>query len=333
MEARGSSLAGRRAIAIAGVAALCIAAALAVLLTRSSSSPPRAGGLSHTPPAAPPSPASAVATAILPASARASFTALTATLAGQAGIAIAPLGEGPIQTLGAPQDGHAWSTMKVPVIVTLLHGEEERGVLPSTQTRANATRALEQSDNAAAEALFSELKAVQGGLVPASEAVERTLRGAGDHTTSINTAPNARGFTTWGQSIWSNSGAVTFYRALADGCLMSPGDTGSILELMRQVIPAQRWGAGEAGYERSLPLAFKGGWGPESTGGYLVRQTAIVGSGQRGYVMSMIALPRSGSFADGTSILSTIAGWVRRHAALAAGPPLKGCPGSAGGPS
>src|SRR5438093_10161440 len=39
----------------------------------------------------------------------------------------------------------------------------------------------------------------------------------------------------------------------------------------------------------TVELGFKGGWGPESGGGYLVRQTAIVESGGHGYVLSMIA--------------------------------------------
>ncbi len=81
---------------------------------------------------------------------------------------------------------------------------------------------------------------------------------------------------------------------------------------MRSVISSQRWGAGEAGYPAALPLAFKAGWGPEPSGGYLVRQTAIVGSGRDGYVLSMIALPAGGAFAEGVSMVTALARWARR---------------------
>ena len=262
---------------------------------------------------------------VVPAGARASFDALAATLPGRVGMAVAPLGEGPVTLLGQLQAGHAWSTMKVPVLATLMADDERTGQALSAAERQDAQLGLEQSDNAAAEALFGELEAGHGGLVGASQAVQATLARAGDTATVVNTAPNDQGFTTWGQSIWSNSGEVAFYRALAEGCLLSRSDTGYVLGLMENVISAQRWGAGAAGYPPGLALAFKAGWGPEATGGYLVRQSAIVGSGNRGYVMSLLALPASGSFTDGVSLIDALARWARGHLVLAPAPG-RSCP-------
>jgi hypothetical protein len=262
---------------------------------------------------------------VLPAGARASFAALAATLGGEAGLAVAPLGEGPVQRLGALQDGHAWSTMKVPVLATLLGAYEQSGQVLSPQEQTDATLALEQSDNAAAEELFAQLEQLHGGLVPASEAVQQTLVDAGDLNTQVNTAPNNEGFTTWGQSLWSPTGEVRFYRALARQCLLDPKNTEYVLGLMRDVIPSQRWGAGEAGYPSSLPLGFKGGWGPDPEGDYLVRQTAIVGSGDTGYVLSMIALPSGGAFSEGVSMITGLAGWARQHLPVDTAPPAP-CP-------
>jgi hypothetical protein len=241
------------------------------------------------------------------------------------GIAVAPLGQGSIQDLGSLQEGHAWSTMKVPVLTTLLSDDEQSGKALSSQVRTDATLALEQSDNAAAEALFSDLEQTHGGLVGASQAVQRTLNTAGDLSTTINTAPNSEGFTTWGQSIWSTSGEIRFYRDLARGCLLSRSDTAYVLELMRSVTSSQRWGAGAAGYPGGVPLAFKAGWGPESGGGYLVRQTAIIGSGARGYVMSTIALPSDGSFSHGVSMITALATWARQHFNFNASRPAAEC--------
>ena len=249
--------------------------------------------------------------ALVTTQARRSFAAFASSLGGRVGLAVAPLGEGPIQTLGSLQAGHAWSTMKVPVLTTLLIDDEQGAGELSSQSRTDAELALEQSDNAAAEDLFDQLKTIHGGLVRASEAVQRTLAAAGDQNTTVNTAPNSGGFTTWGQTIWSTTGEVRFFRALANACLLSHGNTAYVLGLMRQVVPSQRWGAGEAGYPSVLSLAFKAGWGPESTGGYLVRQTAIVGSAGHGYVLSMIALPDGGSFTEGVSMITALAKWAR----------------------
>jgi hypothetical protein len=141
----------------------------------------------------------------------------------------------------------------------------------------------------------------------------------------INTAPNDEGFTTYGQTEWTVSDEVQFYRALANGCLLDPRDTAYVLSLMRDVIGSQRWGAGSAGYPSNLPLAFKGGWGPGSGGGYQVRQTAIVGSGNHGYVVSMLAVPTSGAFADGTRMVTSLATWAREHFALDANRPPARC--------
>jgi hypothetical protein len=262
---------------------------------------------------------------VVPAGAEASFVALQAQLGGQVGLAVAPLGAGPIQTLGDFQTGHAWSTMKVPVLATLLYDDERQQQVLSAQGHSDAALALEQSDNAAAESLFSAVEQAHGGLDGASTAVQQMLSNAGDQTTAINTTPNNQGFTTWGQSQWSTTGEILFYRALARGCLLGPHDTAYVLKLMRNVTDSQRWGAGAAGYPTTIPLAFKAGWGPESTGGYLVRQTAIVGSGSHGYVVSMIALPSDGSFSGGVSIITSLATWAREHLALNADGTPVGC--------
>jgi beta-lactamase class A len=213
-------------------------------------------------------------------------------------------------------------------LVTLLRDYERAGEVMSSQVRVHATLALEQSDNAAIEALFSDLEQIHGGLVPASDAVQQTLRDAGDLTTAINTTPNTQGFTTYGQTEWSATGEVLLYRALARGCLLNSHDTGYILGLMQNVTASQRWGAGSAGYPDTVSVAFKGGWGPDSTGAYQVRQTAIIGSGNRGYVVSMLAQPTGGSFSEGATLVTALATWARQHLVLDAIRPTGSCGGS-----
>ena len=94
---------------------------------------------------------------------------------------------------------------------------------------------------------------------------------------------------------------------------------------MRNVQSDQRWGAGSAGTPSGVPLAFKGGWGPEDGGGYLVRQTAIVGTGDQAYVFSMLVRPSDGQFSTATQQLTHIAAWVARTFPTSQRHPVASC--------
>jgi beta-lactamase class A len=247
--------------------------------------------------------------------ARRSFARLQASLPGPVGVAIAPLDGGPVRELGSAQRGHAWSTMKVPVIVAYLNRLGVAEHMPDELDDTDIELAIEQSDNEAVNAVFSRLETLDGGLVAASEAIERELRGSGDNLTVVNTIPNEDGFSTFGQTEWSLSASALFYRALARGCLTTKADASWILKLMSRITPVQRWGAGEAGVPRGIRLAFKGGWGPQATGAYLVRQTAIIGAGSSGYVLAALAEPPgtgSVSFQVGQAMLTKAAKWAFR---------------------
>jgi hypothetical protein len=210
----------------------------------------------------------------VPPDATATFARLERSLAGPIGVVVAPLGSGPEARFGPLQSGHAWSTMKVPVLVTYDRRLAEEGHPFDNADREDATLAIEQSDNAAIDTIFGRLEQRVDGLIPASEEVEQTLRTSGDRLTVVNTLPNSLGFSTFGQTEWSLAASAMFYSALAKGCLLEPAQTAYILRLMGRVVSSERWGAGEAGFARWLRVAFKGGWGPEPGGSHLVRQTA-----------------------------------------------------------
>jgi hypothetical protein len=248
---------------------------------------------------------------LLPAAAEADFAQLEARLGGQLGVAVAPLGQGHIQSLGTLSTGHAWSAIKVALLATLLNERGSPSGL-SGQESTWARLALTQSDNQAALGLFGSLERTHSGLVGASGAIQRTLRQAGDTETVVNTAPNAGGFTTFGQTIWSAQAATRFFQALALGCLLPQASTRYVLGLMSQVVSDQRWGFGAVSLG-STSVAFKGGWGPENGGPYLVRQSAIVGSGGDGYVATILAEANSGSFSAGTDMVTGAAQWLAQR--------------------
>ncbi len=82
---------------------------------------------------------------------------------------------------------------------------------------------------------------------------------------------------------------------------------------MEDVVPDQRWGLGQAAVPGGATVAFKGGWGPEPSGGYLVRQSGSVAGSKGGYALSVIAIPDdtgAGSFEAGQAIVSEAAGVV-----------------------
>lgn len=265
--------------------------------------PPASAGTNH--------PQKHHASASNPAAAQASFASLESSLGASIGLAVAPLGSGQPQTYGELQVGHAWSSMKVPIVVTLMR---EGGL--SAEEEGWARSAITASDNEAAAALFQQLEDTHGGLSGASLAVQETLASAGDASTQIATAPPPPGaVSTWGQTEWSLSGSVDFYRALACGQLLESSGTGYVLGLMEEVVPEQQWGLGEASFPEGTSVAFKAGWGPEATsgGGYLVRQAGIIRMGSTGAVVTMMAEDPSGSFEAGVQDIDQVASWVSQN--------------------
>ena len=264
--------------------------------------------------------ASATASVVpaLGANAHASFANLTAhlDLEGRLAVAIQPLGHGNIEVLGGDPAMQAMSTSKILILSALLL--DKRGVNNLTpEQRALAQAAVTESDNDAILALFGDLEADRGGLQGASAYATSLLREVGDDQTQVTTAPPPPGYaTTFGQTPWTPTAEVTFFRSLALGCLLPPGDTGYVLGLMRSVEPSESFGLGSAGFSK---VAFKGGWGPERPDRYGVRQTGIIGDGDSGVVVSIIADPVS-TFAAGQSVLDQVSSWLRKQIRIAPRP-------------
>jgi hypothetical protein len=240
-----------------------------------------------------------------------SFAALEAEISGAIGVAYAPLGSTESRTLGALQSGHAWSSFKVPISVTVMN--EQGGRLTSGQ-ESLAASAITASDNAAAAALFSELESMTGGN--ASGAVEQTLSDAGAPTV-VSTAPPPPGaVSSWGQTDWPLESSTRFYNALACGAYS--GASATLIGDMENIISEQQWGLGQASFPSGTSVAFKAGWGPDASesGPYLVRQAGILRSAQGGAVVTIAAQDSSGSFEAGVADLDRVADWVAENVPL-----------------
>jgi hypothetical protein len=210
-----------------------------------------------------------------------------------------------MQTFGGSPAMPAMSTSKIFVLTSLL--ADKGGVQNfSAEQKSLAQTAITESDNDSILALFSDLEADQGGLTGASDYATSLLHRAGDDATTVSTGPIPAGYaTTFGQTPWTPAQEVTFFRALASGCLIGSADTQYVLGLMGQIIPSESWGLGSAGFGH---VAFKGGWGPLPDG-YGVRQTGIIGTGDHAVVVSIAADPAT-SFTTGQSVLDQIATWL-----------------------
>jgi hypothetical protein len=228
----------------------------------------------------------------------ADFALLQSRLQATVGVAVRAVGAAATAQLmlGGSDFGDqpAWSTIKVPLVMA---GMRRHHLIRPT---AAMTAAIIESDNAAAESIWQSL----GDPVTAAAAVGSVLRETGDPTIVESRKLRAE-YTAFGQTAWSLAHQALFLSAAACDPRNQP-----VLDLMGEVNRDQRsWGAGP------LPGAkVKGGWGPAPSGHHLVRQIALVPAGQRGTaVVAMAAAPDSGSFADGTQILTEIGDWLGTH--------------------
>ena len=221
-----------------------------------------------------------------------SFEELSGTVPATIGIAIASAGAATVVSLGAWLTGVAWSTIKVPLAIATL-----RAGVGSRQLVADA---IAQSDNAAAEKLWSQL----GDPAEAAGQVQAVVDDAGDTATVVESRRLRPGYTAFGQTQWSLARQAQFAARL-------PGipDASSIVDLMGNLCADHRWGLAAKGF------AAKGGWGPGVTGDYLVRQLAIVPIEAGNVGVALAAQAHDGVFETGVDVLNRLTDWLVDHLA------------------
>jgi hypothetical protein len=228
------------------------------------------------------------------------FTQLENTLHAKMGIALEAIGSAQVPlTWGDWQEGPAWSTVKLPLVIAAYRQANPPRVTDLMRA------AITESDNAAAESLWAQL----GDPATAAQKVQQVLQETGDPTI-VESRKLRPEFTAFGQTMWS---LVNQIRFTAGAFCNNANDP--IFGLMGQVEPNQTWGIG------AIPGAeFKGGWGPSPVGKYLVRQIGVLTTPSGKIAVAIAAEPVSGSFDDGTHDLGEVAKWLSDHfGALPAG--------------
>ncbi|MFG1795634.1 hypothetical protein [Nocardia sp. NPDC049149] len=234
----------------------------------------------------------------VPGTLAASVVELQAVARGHFGMAIMPVGGDQAITFGDWTTGPAWSTMKVPLTIAALRRN------PGTSTYA-AQAAITASDNAAADTLWQSL----GSNQEAAQAVQAVLREGGDTKTTVPATRARPEHSAFGQAEWSLAEQVRFASRLP--CLPQ---SGPVVSLMEEVQPSQRWGLGVfSGAE------FKGGWGPDASGAYLVRQFGLLSTPSGQIAVAFAAQSDSGAFSEGMTLLDKLAGAISQHLGELAG--------------
>jgi hypothetical protein len=235
----------------------------------------------------------------------------------EVGGTLGPPGQAAIAAGGQLTSGPAWSTIKVPIALRVIGDAGGLSGLTSAE-RDLIDRAITQSDNTAAAELFGQLERSHGGLEGAAQAVTEVLRDGRDQTTSVSTE-GRDGFSPYGQTRWSLEDQHRFMAALATGCLAPPSATRYILGLMGGVT-SDRWGLGSAGVE----ARWKGGWGPDPQGRYLLRQMGVMTIHGRQTIVTVAVRPDDGSFDSGQAAATQVARWLAQRAPRF-GAPLEPC--------
>ncbi|WP_433759779.1 hypothetical protein [Nocardia sp. CA-135398] len=228
----------------------------------------------------------------VPGTLAAGFQELQLSVHAKLGMAIMPVGGEKMVTFGDWTTGPAWSTMKVPLVIAAQRKS-------STSSSYAATAAITQSDNVAADTLWQSLGTGQ----EAAKAVEVVLREGGDTKTTVPAAKTRSDASAFGQADWALTEQVRFASRLP--CLQQ---SSNVIDLMEQITSSQRWGLGELSNAE-----FKGGWGPDTSGSYLVRQFGLIeGPGGR-IAVAVATQPDSGALTEGISILDKLATMISQH--------------------
>ncbi|QIS05342.1 hypothetical protein F5X71_26220 [Nocardia brasiliensis] len=229
---------------------------------------------------------------IVPGTLAADVAELQAGARGRLGMAIMPVGGEQVVSFGDWTSGPAWSTMKVPLTIAALRRD-------AGNSSYAASAAITASDNAAADTLWQSL----GSGQDAAQAVQSVLREGGDTKTTVPASRARSEHSAFGQAEWSLADQVRFASRLP--CLPA---TSNVIALMEQVQPSQRWGLGAfSGAE------FKGGWGPDPKGAYLVRQFGVISAPSGRVAVAFAAQADSGAFSDGMTILDKLATLISEH--------------------
>lgn len=193
-----------------------------------------------------------------------------------------------VVTAGELTTGSAWSTMKVPVALAAARN----GTASADLVRS----AITSSDNAAAQSLWDSL----GDPATAGQKTAAEIAAIAQ-APQVNTVVTRPGFSSFGQTNWALKEQAQFGYQLACHPLAQ-----TVVPGMGSIDAGQSYGLGMVGAN------FKGGWGPEPSGAYLVRQFGWVETPSGRVGVAIAAIAPDGSYGSGQAMLNEAAQRVQQ---------------------
>ncbi|MGW6457765.1 serine hydrolase [Streptomyces sp. NPDC055078] len=168
-------------------------------------------------------------------------------------------------SLRAAQKFDSASVVKVTVLGALLLDAQKQGRALTSREQNLAKAMITKSDNAATSTLWRQLGVTK---------VQRFLTGA----QMTQTVPGAGGY--WGLTQITTRDEQRLLALLTTkGTLLTDASRAYVLKLMREVVPAQRWGT-PAGAPATATVQVKNGWVSRKTHGWRVHSIgAFTGKG------------------------------------------------------
>jgi hypothetical protein len=196
------------------------------------------------------------------------------------------------------------SSIKVPIMLTLLSQLEAKKKKPTATQISLMTSMIEHSDNDSATELYKEIVWERG--------IRNFMKSVG--IAGLNPAPTTTG---WGYSTTSPAAMVALLARLNAGTILNKADCDFALMLMHHVEADQQVGVGDSSPAGAI-VQMKDGWidiDDTASGPYVVNSSGIVSKAGETYVISIYTI-RDRNYPVGFAIV--------RHVALVVGQKLMG---------
>jgi beta-lactamase class A len=214
------------------------------------------------------------------------LAAYLAKLGTRVGVVVADVTRGVTYSYNGSRAFYAASSMKVPIMFTLLSQLEAKRREPTGHEMSLLTTMIEFSNNKSAKALYDEIGAQAG--------IKAFMRQVG--ISGLSPAPAANG---WGYSTITPAAMVALLKRLNAGTILTAAHRALALRLMTHVIAHQRVGVGDSS-PAGATIALKDGWVQihDGSGTSVMNSSGIVTLDGETYVIAVYT-DKDRSFYDG----------------------------------
>lgn len=238
------------------------------------------------------------------------LAAYLATLGTRVGVEVSDVTRGVTYSYNGDRGYIAASSMKVPIMLTLLSQLEAKRREPTGREMSLLTTMIEFSNNRSAQALYDQIGAQAG--------IKGFMHQVG--ISGLNPRPAANG---WGYSLITPAAMVALLKRLNAGTILTARHRALALRLMTHVIAHQRVGVGDSS-PAGATIALKDGWVQvhDGSGTSVMNSSGIVTLGPETYVIAVYT-DRDRSFYDGFIIVRHVCRAIGDRLAGTAAPTLK----------